>query len=591
MTESGGIAAEYAARARGLFKKGQIAQARTEVLEGLSSAPDDIPLLQLLADSADLLNFTDEAVDACNRLTVLLPGNAMIYAKIGDLWTKAFDYARAEEAFQTALRLDPANTLVIDRLANLFRTSGKTAEAKEILSRRAAMSADPQTRAAQRFQCVLVQPVIARDNAEIDQARTDFMAAVSAGPETLFADPYRLGLGPNFYSGYQAHDELPLQRALAQYYLAATPSLSEAAAHVGARTSGRPIRVGLVCHYFSKHTIGYLSYGLVSLLDRQRFELVLFRTPNSRRDGDTGRFAAAAPLIDLAPGLAQARRQIADARLDVLHFPEIGMEPLTYFLAFARLATVQTVAWGHPITTGIPNVDYFLSPNDMEPDNANAHYSERLLRLKNLTFAGAHPGAPSPFDHQIEKDRPSYVCVQSLFKVHPDFDATLAQILRRDAKGIIYFVTFLPYPDGLLKARLECTLGADIARVRFLPRMTTGQFRHLVGSADVILDVTQWSGGKTALDTFAAGTPIVHQPGAFMRGRHTLAFYRKMGITAPVAASPEGYADVAVRLANDRAFHSDVKAQIVATSPKLFNDVASIREIEEVWETALRERC
>ena len=87
------------------------------------------------------------------------------------------------------------------------------------------------------------------------------------------------------------------------------------------------------------------------------------------------------------------------------------------------------------------------------------------------------------------------------------------------------------------------------------------------------------------------GTPIVHWPGEFMRGRHTLAFYRRMGIEAPVVDSSEAYVATAVRLVHDSGFRADVRAQIVANSAKLFNDVASIREIEEVWETALRERC
>ena len=590
MTQSSGIAAEYAARAGRLFEQGQLGQAHAEVQRGLAAAPDDVPLLQLLVDIDDILNRTEEAVAACNRLAALQPGNALIQVKIGDLWTKAFDHGRAEQAFRSALQSDPGNTLVMDRLIDLWRTSGKVAEAKDMLSRRAGVSADAENQAAHRFKRALMQPVIARDNAEIDAARADFNAAVAAGPEERLSDPYRLGLGPNFFSGYQARDDRSAQEALARFYLAATPSLAETAPHVGTGVAGRRIRVGLISHYFSKHTVGYLCYGLASLLDRKRFELVLFRTANSHRDGDTERFAAVAPMIDLAPDLAQARRQIANARLDVLHFPEIGMEPLTYFLAFARLATVQTAFWGHPVTTGIPNVDYFLSPDAMEPETGESHYSERLLRLKNLTFAGEQPGPPQTFDLQIEAGRPSYVCVQSLFKIHPDFDATLAHILRADPKGVIYFVTFLPYPDALLKARFERSFGHDIARVRFLPRMTSGQFRHLVGSADVILDVPQWSGGKTSLDTLAAGTPIVHQPGAFMRGRHTLAFYRRMGLTTSVADSSESYADIAVRLANDRVFRNDVQAQIVANSPKLFDDVASIREIEDAWDAALRER-
>ncbi len=40
--------------------------------------------------------------------------------------------------------------------------------------------------------------------------------------------------------------------------------------------------------------------------------------------------------------------------LDILFYPDLGMTPLTYFLAFARLAPVQCVSWGHPVTTGIP---------------------------------------------------------------------------------------------------------------------------------------------------------------------------------------------------------------------------------------------
>jgi hypothetical protein len=49
----------------------------------------------------------------------------------------------------------------------------------------------------------------------------------------------------------------------------------------------------------------------------------------------------------------------------ILFFQDIGMEHMSYFPAFARLAHVQCVSFGHPDTTGIPNVDYFVS-NDLE---------------------------------------------------------------------------------------------------------------------------------------------------------------------------------------------------------------------------------
>jgi len=591
MAESSGIAAEYAGRATLLLRQGQAYEAYLETRQGLNAAPRDVPLLVLLVDTCDLLNRTQEGVEACLALAELDPRNSLIQAKIGELWTKAFDYTKAEQAFQAALALDPKNTLVLDRLADLWRTSGKTAEAKAILLQRAGASADVESRAANAFKTALVQPVIARSNTEIDEARSSATAILARGPEAPLSDPYRLGLGPNFYSGYQARDDRRLQEGFAGYYRATTPSLAQTASHVGASVSGRRIRVGLVSHYFYKHTVGYLAYGLAALLDRTRFELVLFRTPNSLRDGETQRFATAAPLIDLAPDLGQARRQIADARLDVLHFPEIGMEPLTYFLAFARLATLQTVAWGHPITTGIPNIDLFLSCDAMEPAGADAHYSERLMRLKTLSVCVEPPSPPKPFELQIDKTRPSYLCAQSLFKLHPDFDATLAALLHEDRRGIVYFVKFLDHPEAILKARLAERLGPDIDRVRILPRMSTTQFLHLVGNVDVVLDVPQWSGGKTSLEALAMGTPVIHWPGEFMRGRHTLAFYRRMGVEALVVDSSEGYVATAIRAANDDAFRKDVRAQIAANSGKLFNDVAAVREIENVWETALSARC
>ena len=59
------------------------------------------------------------------------------------------------------------------------------------------------------------------------------------------------------------------------------------------------------------------------------------------------------------------------------------MSPTTYFLAFSRFALVQIVSWGHPETTGINTIDYFLSSTLLEEDNLKVKkYSERLICLK-----------------------------------------------------------------------------------------------------------------------------------------------------------------------------------------------------------------
>ncbi len=60
------------------------------------------------------------------------------------------------------------------------------------------------------------------------------------------------------------------------------------------------------------------------------------------------------------------------------------MDPFSYLLAFSRLAPVQCVTRGHPDTTGILNIDYFISCEDFETEGAEMQYSESLVRMTNI---------------------------------------------------------------------------------------------------------------------------------------------------------------------------------------------------------------
>jgi len=52
----------------------------------------------------------------------------------------------------------------------------------------------------------------------------------------------------------------------------------------------------------------------------------------------------------------------------VLLYSEIGMDGVAAQLL--RLAPVQCNNWGHPVTSGFPSLDYFLSSALMEPEDA-----------------------------------------------------------------------------------------------------------------------------------------------------------------------------------------------------------------------------
>jgi predicted O-linked N-acetylglucosamine transferase (SPINDLY family) len=290
--------------------------------------------------------------------------------------------------------------------------------------------------------------------------------------------------------------------------------------------------------------------------------------------------------------LAALHERIAVERLDVLFYPDIGMHPLTYFLAFARLAPVQCVAGGHPVTTGIPTLDYFISSRDLEPADAQDHYSERLVQLENMFnyFEQPHLSGPARVcrDFGLPEDVHLYLCVQHLFKIHPDFDELAAAILRADPRGHLVLVQgHRDHWSGLLRERLGRRLGEDMARVQFLPWQPYEHYLHLLTLADVLLDTPHFNGGVTTLQALGLGSPMVTLPGAFLRGRQTYGCYQRMGVLDCIAADAKDYVRIAVRLATEPAWREQVRARIRANNQVLFENVTVVRELEQFLRQAV----
>jgi predicted O-linked N-acetylglucosamine transferase (SPINDLY family) len=380
-----------------------------------------------------------------------------------------------------------------------------------------------------------------------------------------------------------------MQARIAAILSRAMPSLTETAPHcrepLCARARGERIRIGFVSCHFYAHTISKLNLGVLRELSREHFEVVVFRQ-RGRDDPMAASIAAAADhVVELSPRLPAARDQIAAEGLDALYYTDIGMEPMTYFLAFARLAPVQCVTWGHPLTTGIPNVDYFLSSEALEPADAEQHYTERLVRLPTLTNFYYPPRVVPPIktrgDFGLDEAAHLYLVPQSLFKLHPEYDSILAAILQADPRGrVVLLEGQQPHWTRLVRARFARSLGVDAERVDFVPRQPLEDFHHLLAAADVMLDPIHFGGGDTSYEGFAAGVPIVTMEGPFLRSRITYALYRQMGIDECVARSADEYVRIAVRLATNREHRAAVCERICPARPRIYENREAVRDLE-----------
>ena len=505
-----------------------------------------------------------EAEDCFRRAVTDDPTFAPAHNNLGNVLKQLKRWGEAAEAYRAAVAADPDFAPAHRNHADLDETLGRTREAIAGFGRAAGLRKDDGA----RIRAALAMPVIADSVGEIEDTRARIAENLAelAGAGLRLGDPLaQVGATP-FHLAYHGRDDRPLMESLAELYRGACPSLSFTAPHCRdwlGGLEGGPIRVGFASAFLRDHTIAHLNERLIEKLPRDRFDVRLFdRLP---RD------------------LAAARDELAAAELDILYFTDIGMEPLTYFLAFARLAPVQCVSWGHPVTSGISSLDYFVSGRAIEPDGAEAVYTERLVRLDTMPASVAAPG-----NARAEPNGPAFLCPQSLFKLHPDFDPLIGRILARCPESeLVLLAGQHPEWERVLEARWRRTIPDVVDRVRFVPRRDRTGFMALLASARVVLDTPHFCGGLSSLEALSAGTPVVALPGDFMRSRVTLGLYRRMGMTDLVAKDGDEYVDLAVRLARDDGFHAEMQRRIRALAPRLIDDPAPISEHAAFFEEAV----
>ena len=219
-------------------------------------------------------------------------------------------------------------------------------------------------------------------------------------------------------------------------------------------------------------------------------------------------------------------KTIREAQCDLIYYWEVGTDAINYFLPFFGLAPVQCTSWGVQVTSGIAQINYYLSSELVEPPDANNHYTETLLLAKTLLTYQYRTALPESVkkreDFGFSSNQHLYVCAQHLGKFHPDFDAIIAAILRRDNLGVMV-ITEDRYRHAAkqLRSRFARRMADVTERIVFLPRQSRPDYLSLMAAADVLLDPPYFGGVNTTYDGISLAKPIVTMPSRFHRGRYT----------------------------------------------------------------------
>ncbi|AFY73828.1 putative O-linked N-acetylglucosamine transferase, SPINDLY family [Synechococcus sp. PCC 7502] len=581
-----------------LQESGLILEALDIYMKALELSPQSAEIYNDLGNALQANYDFDRAIVVYHKAIELKADFAEAYYNLGNAYTVRARAEEAEFSYRQALLIKHDRADWYITLGTLLKDQNKIPEA--IATFQTALMYKPDCLEA-RLKIWLLLPIIYETTAQVSQWRTRFIEGLNQLIKSVPLDtPIQISEAvkaiqnsTNFYLAYQAQNDLELQTQYGdlvhRIMIAAYPQYAQINPN---RPKSTKIRLGFISNYFRNHTVGKLFLGWLQSCDHQQFEIYCYYTGKLPTPA-TDAFAAVSDFIYHLPRLDTVIDQIAQDQLDILVFTDIGMHPETTQVAALRLAPVQCLAWGHPVTSGLPTIDYFLSSDLMEPEGAEAHYREQLIRLPNLSIAYARPESPQYLlersQFQISEDAIVYLCCQSLYKYLPKYDYIFAAIAKRVPKAKFAFIYSNngDYVTRQFKQRLDIAFARQNQNSEehclIMPRLNRDEYLSLNRIADIFLDTIDWSGGNTTLEAISCNLPVVTLPTQFMRGRHSYAMLQMLEVTETIASSESEYIDIAVKLGLDHPWRASIVEKIKNNSDRLYNDQVCIKALEKFW--------
>ena len=373
---------------------------------------------------------------------------------------------------------------------------------------------------------------------------------------------------------------------------------------------GRRLRVGFLARHFGPGDDLYATFPCLEHLDTRSFEVFLL----TLEDSDTPEAKSAArhaKLCQVLPAdLAERIELLRSAKLDILVFagdPAAGPSDLTR-LALHRLAALQVVNHRKGATTGLPEIDLYVSGAQPATPEAGKGFTERLglLRGPAHSFAFLRPEAePAPALSReqlgLTENVIALATVVTATGVSGATIAAWAEVLARRPDANLFIAIVQDKATTCIEdvcTQIDVALarqGVEPARVTIFPSWGGAalDIRSLLACADLYLDATDAGTPVWLAEALVAGLPAValrcpanpdQQAAAEMLGGANVAEL--------IAVDRADYVRLAVALAGDADRRSECRARVkaaVAATPAFLDTLAASDALGALLVTAYDE--
>jgi len=294
-----------------------------------------------------------------------------------------------------------------------------------------------------------------------------------------------------------------------------------------------------------------------------KYKLTLVHLGPEHRDLDTSPFAEVRH-VEMTPGQLDCT-QIEQNDFQVAFFPDIGMMAESIWLSNMRLAPIQATGYGHPASTGVSEIDYFIGGAESELlSRAVEYYAERLVLLAGLGSVPTYPDFYQPTFPQRNDDavvinlpwgatKTNYPMLRRL-KTIQEYSTRPVRFHFFPAWGLNRYCAPPLFVEGIgALFGNTATVYANRAIPEYLARMEQG---------DLCLDSYPFGGFNTIIDALYLAKPVVVQEGEFFFNRVGAALLRRVGLEELVAHSEDEYIGKALRLVEDQSYRRSITERL-----------------------------
>ncbi len=535
-----------------------------------------------------------KAMSSYEKAIQINPNHVDAHNNLGLAFYALGEHQKAMSSYEKAIQIQPNYAGAHNNLGVAFYALGE--HQKAISSYKKAIQIEPDNLTS-HWLSMNIFPVIYKNLKEIDHYRKRFENGIKKINQLLDTESQytkkqlinAINSSTNFFLHYQGRDVLELQQQYAHLIERITQKIyQEFHKERKKNISSQYMKIGFVSSFFRDHTVSKLFKNWALKLDQKYFKRFVYYVDN-KFDHITNEIKQHVDHFFSHTDVDQLINQISQDNLDVLIYLDIGMRPKIQILSSLRLAPIQCNTWGHPVTSGFKNIDYYFSSELMEGQNSQKHYSEKLITLPGLGINYDSPNLSNIKKPNIlnKSNATIFLNLQSLFKLLPQDDHIYLDILKKHSNCCFWFIRGRKNSvTSIFKERISKLFQKEGYAFEkysyFHPRCSQEEFFGLIEESDIILDSFNWSGGNTSLEAISLNKPIVTCPSAFMRGRHTYGILKILDIEETIASSKKKYIEIAAKLAGDINFRNSIVNKIKNHKNKLFNDDKPVRFLEDV---------